>query len=117
MDTSERPLQLLRIYEIKHQHYQQQAPEPQGSWPPLTDPPLQLFLLPEVTHIGCLPGPEAPWLARSLVRKQKPSGQSCCVDLGVGLHGAVKVRMRLFLNLFRAHTTIYYKKNTKIENS
>ena len=45
----------------------QQALDPQGSRPLLTDPPLQLCMLPEAAQLGCLPGPEAAqlrsWLA------------------------------------------------------
>ena len=76
-----------------------------GSRPLLTDPPLQLCLLPEVAQLGCLPRPEAAYLARSPGRKQKPSGQSYCLDPGVGRHRRVKVRMCAFLFLFFARTT------------
>ena len=40
---------------------------------------------------------QAAQLARSPGRKQKPSGKSYCVDLGVGGHRHVKVRMCAFL--------------------
>ena len=41
------------------------------SWSLLTDPPLQLCLLPEVAQLGCLPRRETAQLARSPGRKQK----------------------------------------------
>ena len=75
-----------------------------GSRPLLTDPPLQLCLLPEVSQLGCLPRPDAALLARSPGRKQNPSGQSYCVDPCVGRHRHIKVRMRGFLFLFFART-------------
>ena len=81
-----------------------QAPDPQGLRPLLTDPSLHLCLLAEAAQLGCLPGLEAAQLARSPGRKQKPSGESCCVDLGVGGHRHVKVRICPFLFLFFART-------------
>ena len=54
----------------------QQAPDPHGLRPLLTDPPLLLCLLSEAVHLGCLPGTDAAQLARSSGPKRKPSGQS-----------------------------------------
>ena len=77
----------------KHLKHQQQAPDPQGSRPLLSDPPLRLCLLLEVAQLGCLPGPEAAEVARSPGRNEMLSGRSFCVDPGVGRHLHVKVRM------------------------
>ena len=68
----------------EQQHLQQHALDPQRSRSLLTDPLLQLCLLPEVTQLGCLPGPEAARQGRPPGLKQKPSGQSYCVDPVVG---------------------------------
>ena len=79
----------------------------------MTDPPLQLCLLPEAAQLSCLPGPKAAKLARSPGRKHKPSGQSYCVDLGVGRHSLVKARMcAILFHLFRGHTTKIFLKST-----
>ena len=80
-------------------------------------PPLQLYLLPEVAQLGCLPGPEAAQLTRSPGRKQMLSGQIYCVDPGVGRHRHVKVRMCDFLFIFFAvtlqNTAKIHKNRTK----
>ncbi|CAM9953323.1 unnamed protein product [Laminaria digitata] len=47
----------------------------------------------EAAQLGCLPGPQAAQLARLPGRKQKPTGQSCRVDHGVGRYGHGKVQM------------------------
>ena len=75
-----------------------------GSRPLLTDPPFQLCLLPEVAQLGCLPWPEGAQLAHSPGRNQMLSGQSNCVDSGVGQHRHVKVRMCALLFIFFART-------------
>ena len=70
----------------------------------LTDPPLQLCLLPEVVQLGCLPRLEAACLVRSPGRTHNPSDQSFCVDPGVGRYRHVKVRMCAFVFLSFART-------------
>ena len=74
----------------------------------------------EVAELGCLPGPEAAQLAHPPGRKQKPSGQSYCVDPRVGRHGHVarqSADVCLSLSLFLAHTTKYCKRIQHIEKN
>ena len=94
----------------QHQQHQQHAPDPQGSRPLLTDPPLQLCLLAEAAQLGCLPGPEAAQLARSPERILRRSR-------GRTTQARQSADACLSRHPFRALTTKYCKKIQQSEKA
>ena len=68
-------------------------------------------------QLGFVPRTEAALLARSLRRKPKPSGESYCVEPGVGRHRPVKEQMCAFYLSFCSHTQNTANNRTRREKN